>query len=389
MARDGVAVDAVVAAAVVAHAGGERVNVAALCRDRGISRKTFYKFVRRFQAEGLAGLFPRSRRPHRCPAATPAVTEDAIVRARKELADTGWDNGAISIMWRLTDAGELERVPSRATIHRVLVRRGMVIPAPRKRPTKTRWRRFTRPRANELWQIDGFEVALADASIAVVIQLVDDHSRLDLGCHACRSENGQDVWAAFTAAAASYGLPAQVLTDNGGAFSGARRGWVSPFEANLRQVGVDPITASPAHPQTCGKNERAHGTAERWLARQATPADLVELQALLDRYRVGYNTRRHQALHMLTPQQVYDLATKTGPAFAPRPVPLTITYPTVSIHGSIGVDHTEIGLGRRHAGATATAFRSGDEVTIFVAGTLVRTLTIDRTRRYQAQRRSP
>jgi transposase InsO family protein len=393
MARDGGTVEPKLIAAITLKAQGEAVNVAAVCRAAGVSRKTFYKFVARYREEGLDGLRLRSRRPHAPPNLSPVDVEDAVVLARKQLADEGLDNGPISIYWRLVDAKMLPalpgRVPARMTIHRILTRRGMIVPAPRKRPRSVRCRRFTRPRANELWQIDGFEVRLADGTTATVIQLLDDHSRLDLGGRAAVSENGPDVWAAFTTAAAAYGLPAQVLTDNGSAFSGARRGWEAIFETNLRALGVHPITSSRNHPQTCGKNERVHATTERWLAKQPVPRNLGELQSLLDRYRDIYNHRRHQALQMRTPQQVYTLADKTGPAFAPLPPPTRVSHPIVSPRGAIGVDNTEIGLGRRHTGATTTVFRAGDDVTIFIANQLIRTLTIDRRRRYQPRPANP
>ena len=161
------------------------------------------------------------------------------------------------------------------------------------------------------------------------------------------------------------------------------------FETNLRGLGVHPITSTRNHPQTCGKNERVHATTQRWLDKQPVPHDLAELQALLDRYRGTYNTRRHQALHMRTPQETYDLATKTGPAFAPLPAPTRIRHPVVGPRGAIGVDNTEIGLGRRHSRATTTVIRNGDDVTVFIGNQLIRTLTIDRRHRYQPLPRQP
>jgi len=133
MARDGVAVDSGLAAAVAAKARGERVGVAAECRRLEVSRQTFYKYLDRFRRDGVNGFFPRSRAPLSCPSLTSVRVEDAIVTARKDLDDEGGDNGAISIRWRLEDQG-LDRLPSRATVHRVLVRRGLVVAAPRKRP---------------------------------------------------------------------------------------------------------------------------------------------------------------------------------------------------------------------------------------------------------------
>jgi transposase InsO family protein len=382
MARDGVAVDSKLAAAVAAKAHGGRVDVAGVCRELGVARQTFYKYLARFSTEGVEGFFPRSRRPLTSPSMTPAQVADKIVRARKELAEEGADVGAISIGWRLEDEGMLG-VPSRATIHRVLVRRGQVVAQPRKRP-RSACRRFEAPRPNAMWQLDGFDVVLADGANGVVLQLMDDHSRLDLASRAAPSENGEDAWAVFQTAAARYGLPRVLLTDNGSAFNGDRRGFTADLQTRVRALGVKPVSSSVAHPQTCGKNERVHATAERWLAKQPPAADLQQLQTQLNTYRDWYNRkRRHQALGGLTPQQRWDMADKVCSDGTPIPAPPELTVRTVSPRGSVGVDGHEVGLGRRHRGAQATVFRTADHVTVFIGTQNIRTLVIDRSRRYQ------
>jgi len=216
-------VDSRLAAAVAAKARGELMGVAAECAALGVSRQTFYKYLARFRTEGVAGFFPRSRAPVSSPSLTSAAVVEAIVRARKELDEEGGDYGAISIRWRLEDQG-LVPLPSRATVHRVLVRRGQVVAQPRKRPKKSTTRRFAAPFPNAMWQMDGFEYRLATGRRVVVIQVEDDCSRLDLADRAAVSENGADVWAAVEAAIGAYGLPRAMLTDNGSAFNGSRRG---------------------------------------------------------------------------------------------------------------------------------------------------------------------
>lgn len=383
MARDGVAVDARLAAAVAARARGESVNVAAVCRELHIARKTFYVYLHRFQAEGVEGFFPRSRRPVHSPMATPEPVVEAIVRARKELLGEGQYAGPITIGWRLAAQG-MDPVPSRATIARVLTRRGQVVSAPRKRPMRRRWRRFEAPFPNAMWQLDGFEYRLADDTPAVVLQLLDDHSRLDLACRAARSENGADACAVFQTAVTRYGLPRVLLTDNSGSFNGQRRGFTAELEAMVRQLGVTPVAASVGHPQTCGKDERAHDTLRQWLDHQVPPASIADLQALLEIYHAWYNTqRRHQGIGGLTPQQRWDLADKIGPDDTPIPPPPLVTRPTVDPRGAVGVDGLQIALGRRHAGQRATVFRTGDDVTVFIGSHHIRTLRVDRSRRYQ------
>jgi transposase-like protein len=84
------------------------VNVSAFCDDSGISRKTFYKWRARSEAEGLDGLVERSRRPLSSPRATPVAIEDVIVTLRKELLEIGADAGPGMIHWHLgkrTDLG--------------------------------------------------------------------------------------------------------------------------------------------------------------------------------------------------------------------------------------------------------------------------------------------
>lgn len=395
MAGDGVAVDAGLAAAVASWVQGQRFDVSAACRDLGVSRTTFYKYAARFAERGVDGFYPDSRRPRSCPAGVvlPSLAE-AIVRARKELAEAGMDDGAISVRGWLEDHRERwqppplrasDWLPSRMTVHRVLQSRGMVVPAPAKAPRRRSWRRFEATKTNELWQMDGFEVTLADGSTAVVIHGLDDCTRTDLVAHAARSENGIDVWAAFSAAAERYGLPAMLLTDNGSAFSGARRGWTSALERGAHALGVKTISSSVGHPQTCGKCERAHGTARKWLARQPAARDLIELQRHLETYRLVYNDRRHQGLNGLTPNQRRAIAERAGPAGQPLTSPLHLTRPPVTASGCITVDDVVIGLGRRHARQQATVFRNGDDVTVFIANQLIRELTIDRARHYQPQ----
>lgn len=364
------------------------VDVTAECARLGVSRQTFYKYLRRFRAEGVEGFFPRSRAPRRAPRRTPAWVEDAVVRARKELDDEGGDRGAVSVRWRLEDEG-LVPLPSRATVHRVLVRRGLVVAQPRKRP-RASVRRFAAAAPNQMWQMDGMGHRLAGGRAVVVLQVIDDCTRLDLADLAADGESAASAWAAVEAAIGRHGLPRQLLTDNGGAFNGSRRGFTTDLEARLMALGVQPVASSIAHPQTCGKNERAHKTLRQWLARRPPAADLAELQAQLDAYRHWHNNRRrHQGIGGLTPQQAWDLADKAGPDGVPVPPPPVITRHTASPRGAIGVDGHEIGLGLKHAGKAATAFRTGDHVTVFVGNTHARTLDIDRTRDYQPTGNKP
>jgi transposase InsO family protein len=379
------------AAVLARDLAGEPVNVARVCVELGICRQTYYKYKKRFEVEGLVGLVERSRRPLSSPNQTPAWLEDQIVRLRKQLADDGWDNGAISIRYALVGRG-VEPVPAVATIHRVLCRRGLVEPAPAKKP-RSAYRRFEHAKTNACWQLDAFEVKLADGRPATVFHLLDDHSRKALAAHVCFGETGQGAWACFTTAVTAHGLPAMLLTDNGSAFTGKHRGTPGTrarFETNLAALGVHTVTSSPYHPQTCGKNERSHQTVRRWLAAQPPAHDLAQLQTHMEAFNHLYNQHRpHQALDGHTPNQRWETADHhTPPSSADTPQPaMRITTGKVDRRGVIGVDGHTIQVGRQWQHATLTICRQTDHVVIFDNDTLVRDLTLDRTRRYQPNNR--
>ena len=363
--------------------------MSAQCVALGCSTKTFYKYLARFKQEGVEGFYPRSRRPVTSPTRVAAAVEDAIVRARKELDDGGWDAGAEQIAFHLADRAEdPERwvvgqpLPSRATINRVLERRGQIVRVPQRRPRRSR-HRFEADQPNTMWQMDGFDYVLAEGRTVTVLQVSDDCSRLDLALRAAVSENSVDVWAAVMWASSRYGLPARFLTDNGTAFSGARRGWISPLEENLRVLGVVPITSSVAHPQTCGKNERALATVQKWLEKRPPATDLEDLQTMLDTYRDHYNTRRRKThLIGMTPAERYELGPLDGPGDQPAPWPVHIKTATVSASGCIGVDKHLLGVGRRHAGTQVTLIRQHRQIAVFATDQLIAEFTLTGHRGY-------
>jgi len=391
MAKDGVAVGPDLAAWVTRFVGGERFNVRAVCADLGASTTTFYKYRQRFGEQGVDGLFPKSRAPLSSPTRVSSSVEEVIVRVRKEMTGDGWDAGAEQIRFRLEALVEAvdplwpvgAEIPSRATINRILKRRGQLIAVPQRKP-KRATRRFEAAQPNTRWQMDGFAVTLDDGTDVVVLHIVDDHSRYDVGLRAGHSENAADVWATVAAAATTYGLPREFLTDNGTAFSGRRRGWVSALEENLSLLGVKAITSSVGHPQTCGKCERAHQTVLKWLAvRSLTSID--HLNQLLATYRHHQNNdRRRTHLGGLTPGQRYRLGPKDGAA-GDLQLPMIVRSTVVAANGAIKVDKTSIGIGRRYAGTTVTLFRQGSAITIVNDRGHVADLTLTTPRsRYQS-----
>lgn len=360
-------------------AGLKSVSVSGLCTELGISRQTFYKYRRRFVAEGPAGLAERSRRPHRSPRMISPEVEDEIVRLRKELP---LDNGAQTIAYHLARNGA-GPVPSSATIHRVLVRRGLVIPQPEKRP-RSSWRRFEWPRPNGAWQIDATSWVLAGGREVWIMDVLDDHSRVLVAARVADGPTGSAAWDAFCAASSAWGLPAHVISDNGTCFTGRfLSGGVVDFERDLAALGIRHIRSSPGHPQTCGKIERSHQTTKRWLATQPAADTPAALQAQLDAWRTFYNYQRpHRALDGATPAERWEASPPDQPG-PPIAEPNRTGLRRVNANGAVYWDRYLIGLGQQHVGHLVLVIARQHDVAVFNEHGLLRRLTIDPTRRYQ------
>jgi hypothetical protein len=348
-------------------AGVKIGNVSEWCRVNGVSRRTYYRHKQRIEAEG--SWRPRSRRPKASPGRTPPEVEAAVIGLRGELCP---DNGADMILAELRAVAARDgwqqrglRVPHRSTVNAILKRAGLVTPQPAKRP-KSSFRRFACARPRDCYQVDATEVKLAGGT-AVVFDVLDDCTRLLAACTAAGAETAAGAIAAVTAAAREHGAPGIILCDNGSAFTGGPRAGgagASQFSRAVTAMGSRLIHSSPYHPQTCGKVERHHQTLKKWLARQPHPADLDQLQALLDGYRDWYNNRRHHTAAGAAPQAAWDAARALGgPGQLPRQDDATVHQLTIAPNGTIAVGDAKISIGRRHAGTPVTAIRDHDRIT--------------------------
>jgi transposase InsO family protein len=360
-------------------------TVADVCRRYGISRDTYYRYRRRYLAEGLAGLEDQSRRPRSSPGKIPAQLEVLIVEMRKD--HPRW--GARRIRTELARAGI--DPPAISTVHQVLVRNGLVAAQPPRRPRADQ--RFERDIANDLWQIDATQIPLGDGTKGWVVDLIDDHSRYLLAALAGPAATGELAWDAFEIAASRYGLPRQVLSDNGLCFTGRLHGTEVMFETSLDDLGVEMINSAPYHPQTLGKLERFHRTLKEWLRDEGPPWDLEHLQELLDGFRFHYNRRRpHQGIGDETPAERYGTE-PLPPAQIRLPTPTEMSGPSYPPHstlrkvgssGNLGYSGKLIQVGMRWAGATLRIIPIGELIHIYYGDLVIRTLTIDPDRYYQA-----
>jgi transposase InsO family protein len=394
--------------AVLAVLAGERVTVVA--RQWGVSRQAVHGWLARYRDEGLAGLADRSHRPHSSPGQASAVVESAVCEVRR--LHPGW--GPRRIAFVLGRDGCPGPVPSRMTVYRILVRHGLIEPKSRRRRQYRRWQRDA-PMA--LWQMDIVGgLMLADGSECKVVTGVDDHSRYCVIARVVARPTGRAVCLAFAEALHRFGVPEEVLTDNGKQFTDRfGKGGEVLFDRICRDNAITHRLTAPASPTTTGKVERFHGTMRReWLNHADPFADLAAAQAELDAWVADYNTARpHESLDMDSPAQRFRPATAQDvlplrlPARLREPVtsiPGPVTAPVepappaeppavqppepvvvwdggpvefdrvVPASGNLGVAGKQFWLGPARAGVTVTFWADTDMIHLLIAGGRIKSL---------------
>jgi transposase InsO family protein len=368
----------------------ERRSKSEVAREYGVSRRWVITLVQRYLAAGEAGLQTHSRRPLTSPGRTARHLENEIVALRKELDREGHEAGAATIAFHLEQRHGTS--PAVSTIWRILSARGFVTPQPHKRP-KSSYIRFQAEQPNERWQLDITHWPLADGTDTEILNILDDHSRLCLASHARTVFKARDVAATFTKAAAAYGNPASLLSDNGAVFTGRyrRQGRVA-LEVTLHTRGIAFRHSRPYHPQTCGKVERFHQTVKKWLTHQPPAQTIAELQAQLDRFRAYYNTvRPHRALHRRTPHQAYLARPQATPTGTPlHSGAYRIRHDRIDTNGKLTLRHNSrlhhLGMGRRYAGTNVLILIHDLHIRVSTTdGHLLRELQLDPTKDYQPQ----
>ncbi len=279
---------------------GEGLAIRQVAEKWGVSRQTLHSWLARYEAEGLDGLNDRSHRPVSCPHQMPAEVEAALLELRR--SRPYW--GPRRLVFELGKR-KVAPLPSESAVYRALVRAGMIDPADRDRRSR-KWKRWERGAPMELWQMDvvgGFP--LADGTSAKALTGIDDHSRICVCARLMARERTRAVCDGLRAALDAYGVPEQVLTDNGKVFTG--RFHHPPvevlFDAICRDNEIEHLLTQPRSPTTTGKIERFHRSLRaEFLSNKAAFTNLKTAQQALDEWVDYYNTARpHQSLDMATP----------------------------------------------------------------------------------------
>jgi transposase InsO family protein len=232
-----------------------------------------YSWLNRYRDEGPSGLVDRSHRVHRHPWQIPPEVESAVCELRR--AHPRW--GPKRLVFEMGRRG-LGTV-TRSTVYRVLVRNGLIEPKSRRRRRQD-YKRWERPVPMQLWQLDVTASAfLAGGREVKIVTGVDDHSRYCVIAKAVLRATARPVCQAFIDAMAVYGVPEEVLSDNGTVFTGRfikPRPAVVLFERICRENGITQRLTRPASPTTTGKIERLHQSLQLELLDDHGPFESLE-----------------------------------------------------------------------------------------------------------------
>ncbi len=266
------------------------VSVSALCQRFGISRKTGYKWLRRYRERGLPGLADLSQRPRSSPRRTTPELEARVVALRQQYP--AWGGRKLHHVLRRQG---MPAPPAPSTITGILSRHGLLDP---ERRQLRELQRFEAPEPNVLWQMDFKGPVQTERQRCHPLTVLDDHSRFNLCLAACENQRAETVRAQLTRTFERCGLPDRMLMDNGSPWGSDQAHPHTALTAWLIRQGITVLHGRPYHPQTQGKEERFHRTlGVELLSQRSSWRDRAELQAAFDTWQRLYNyDRPHEAL---------------------------------------------------------------------------------------------
>lgn len=300
----------------VVEAQASDFSHAELCRRYRISRQTGYKWLRRHEHEGFAGLENRSSRPRSCPHGTPPYVVTQILQIRER---RGW--GARKIRRKLQDDPAILSVPTVDTVHRVLERHGQVEHRkPRRRRTQPGKPLPIPNEPNATWTADfKGEFRTRDGYLCFPLTVEDGYTRFLLECRGMLKLDLEATIRSFRRLFQEYGLPKRIRTDNGHPFASTAIAGLSQLSVWWIELGIAPERIEAGKPQQNGRHERFHRTLKEGTVSPPRP-NLRAQQKSFNEFRRIYNFERpHESLAMETPAAIYRSSTRPYPE---RPAPL-------------------------------------------------------------------
>jgi transposase InsO family protein len=353
------------------------VPVAEAAEEFGVSRKTAYKWLTRFDANPVvAQMHDHSRRAHHVHGRSAIEVEQAVLAVRDE---HGWGPRKIHAVLRRESFTPL---PCLRTVANILSRSGRVMS--RTSQPSSSLQRFERAQPNELWQVDHKGPIEVERQKLLPLTVIDDHSRYALSFRPLADRTMATAFSVLWEIFGEVGLPASILSDNAfGALNG-RVGGLSWFDMQMVRLGIDPIHGRPYHPQTQGKVEALHGSVMRELIRRHARRDSIEnFTQDCEAWRSIYNTRRpHEALDDEVPLSRWRPSDRKRPMKMPKmEYDSGLTLRKIFAPGLITWKYCRVRVGHGMVGEWVSIEEDHEEVVIRYGFKQVRRLRFDQFRR--------
>ena len=301
----------------VAEAERGLYSMSERCARYSISRRTGYKWLARYEANGPTGLQERSRAPHHCPHRIDAGMATAIVEVRRQ--HPSW--GPRKLLAWLEERRPEEYWPAASTVGDLLKGRGLVQARRRRR----HWQHPGAPTVvtsapNDLWTTDfKGQFPTRDGQYCYPLTLVDHHSRYLLACAALPSVRTAGTRAIFERVFREVGLPAAIQSDNGTPFCSTGLHGLSALSVWWIRLGIRPVRIEPSHPEQNGAHERMHRTLKAETTRPPATTRVGQ-QRKFEAFRYTYNHERpHEALGQQPPARWWRPSGREYPQVLPKP----------------------------------------------------------------------
>jgi len=266
-----------------------------LCARYHISRKTGYKWLGRYAAEGVCGLVERSHAPHACPHRIAPETETLLLGVRDK--HPSW--GPAKLVHYLARRHREVRVwPAISTVADLLKRHGLVQPRRRRRrPVHPGTVPIHTTAPNDLWTADfKGQFRTGNGIYCYPLTIADQDTRFLLCVHGLLNTRSMSALPVFERTFREYGLPLAIRTDNGVPFANTGLSGLTRLNVWWLRLGIQHQRIRPASPQENGAHERMHRTLKAETTRPPA-ADLVRQQRRFATFRREYNhDRPHAAL---------------------------------------------------------------------------------------------
>ena len=291
-------------------------SVCELCIRFGVSRKTAYKWLARFEEQGHEGLQERSHATRSCPHKTAQQIEQLLLQVRGD--HPSW--GPKKLLAYLNKRHPNLALPAASTVGDLLKRSGLIAAKRRRRWGHPGSVALEASTPNQVWCADfKGQFKMADGQYCFPLTVTDAHSRYLLACDAYLSTQTTGAITTFERLFQQLGLPSAIRTDNGVPFATAAIGGLSQLNVWWTRLGIVHQRIDPGKPQQNGRHERMHKTLKAEATKPAQKNQQAQ-QERFDTFRHEFNAERpHEALDQQTPASLYTSSSRQMPSKPPKP----------------------------------------------------------------------